>query len=80
LGALLSPLKSVTQTFQRDSPNVWNAGFVPRSAKWSAVPLTIQITTTALRIFQTWWRFHAISKLSKVSRHDVLSRTSAPEP
>src|SRR6476661_9730514 len=59
LGALLSPLKRVTQTFQRDSRNVANAGFVPRSAKWSAVPLTIQITTIAVRIFQTWLRFHA---------------------
>src|SRR5580765_6189547 len=39
LGALLSPLKRVTQTFQRDSPQVLNAGFVRRSAKWSAVPL-----------------------------------------
>src|SRR3954447_17313197 len=33
-GALLSPLKRVTQTFQRDSRHVLNAGFVPRSAKW----------------------------------------------
>jgi hypothetical protein len=89
LGALLSPLKRVTQTFQRDSRHVSNAGFVPRSAKWSAVPLTIQITTIAVRIFQTWWRFHAASTLSKVSRHDGLvpssaelaqSRASAPEP
>src|SRR4249919_2292892 len=75
LGAWLSPLKSVTQTFQRDSPNVSNAGLVPRSAKWSAVPLTIQITTIAVRIFQTWWRFHAVSTPSKVSRQDALSRT-----
>src|SRR4030095_9018092 len=75
LGALLSPLKRVTQTFQRDSPHVSYSGFVPRSAKWSAVPLTIQTTTTAVRIFQTWWRFHAVSTLSKASRHDALSRT-----
>src|SRR5436190_6849380 len=75
LGALLSPLKRVTQTFQRDSPHVANAGFEPRSAKCSAVPLTIQITTIAVRIFQTWWRFHAVSTLSKVSRHHALSRT-----
>src|SRR5436305_4169145 len=33
VGALLSPLKRVTQTFQKDSPNFWNAGFVPRSEK-----------------------------------------------
>src|SRR5580765_4846663 len=33
VGALLSPLNRVTQTFQRDSPSVLNAGFVPRSAK-----------------------------------------------
>ena len=39
------------------------------------MPLTIQITTIAVRIFQTWWRFHAVSTLSKVSRHDALSRT-----
>ena len=26
-------------------------------------------------IFQTWWRFHAFSTFSKVSRHDALSRT-----
>ena len=39
------------------------------------MPLTIQITTIAVRIFQTWWRFHALSTLSKVSRHDALSRT-----
>src|SRR4029453_14312827 len=38
-------------------------------------PLAIQITTIAVRIFQTWWRFHAVSTLSKVSRHDALSRT-----
>src|SRR5207342_1556670 len=75
LGALLSPLKMVTQTFHRDSPNVSNAGFVPRSAKWSAVALTIQITTIPVRTFQTWWRFHAFTTLSKVSRHDALSRT-----
>src|SRR5580765_1671935 len=49
LGAWLSPLKRVTQTFQRDSLNVPNAGFTRRSAKWSAIPLTIQITTTAVR-------------------------------
>src|SRR6478672_3812367 len=36
LGAKLSPLKRVIQTFQRDSPQVLNAGFVPRSAKWRA--------------------------------------------
>jgi hypothetical protein len=54
---------------------VSNAGFVSRYAKWSAVPLTIQIATTAVRIFQTWWRFHAVSTLSKVSRRDALSRT-----
>src|SRR5678815_4544720 len=75
LGALLSPLKRVTHTFQRDSPHVLNAGFVPRSAKWSAVPLTIQITTIPVRIFQTWWRFHAFSTLSKASRHDAFSGT-----
>src|SRR6478752_10615624 len=75
VGELLSPLKRVTKTFQRDSRNVWNAGFVPRSAKWSAVPLTNQITTMAVRIFQTWWRFHALSTFSKVSRHDALSQT-----
>ena len=39
------------------------------------MPLTIQITTIAVRIFQTWWRFHALSTLSKASRHDALSRT-----
>ena len=33
--------------------------------------LTIQITTIADRIFQTWWRFHALSTLSKLSRHDA---------
>src|SRR6185369_15517199 len=38
LGSLLSPLKRVTQTFQSDSLNVANSGFVPRSAKYSAVP------------------------------------------
>jgi hypothetical protein len=73
----LSPLKRVTQTFQRDSLHVSNAGFVPRSAKWSAVALTIQIATIAVRIFQTWWRFHADSTPSKVSRHDALSPNSA---
>src|SRR5207344_3189263 len=45
VGALLSPLKRVIQTFQRDSPHVSYSGFVPPSAKWSAVLLTIQITT-----------------------------------
>src|SRR6187200_3114414 len=44
VGELLSPLKRVTQTFQKDSRNVAKAGFVPRSAKWSAVLLRIQIT------------------------------------
>src|SRR6478672_895114 len=53
VGELLSPLKRVTQTFQKDSPHVANAAFVPRSAKWSAVPLPIQIVTIAARIFQT---------------------------
>src|SRR6185436_12701326 len=75
LGALLSPLKRVTQTFQRDSPHVSNAGFVSRSAKCSAVALTIQIPTIAVRIFQTWWRLNAVSTLSKVARHDAMSRT-----
>jgi hypothetical protein len=51
LGASPRPLKRVTQTFQSDSRHVSYAGVVPRSAKWSAVPLTIQITTTAVRIF-----------------------------
>src|SRR6478672_4870517 len=74
LGSLLSPLKSVTQTFQSDSLNVANSGFVPRSAKYSAVPLTIQISTIPVRIFQTWWRFHAFSTLSRESRQDSLFR------
>src|SRR4030095_6863394 len=81
LSSISSPLKRVTQTFQRDSPNVSNAEFVPRSAKWSAVALTIQITTIADRIFQTWWRFHSLTTLTRGSRHDAhdapdaLSRT-----
>src|SRR5678816_3197299 len=33
LGAVSSPLKRVTQTFQRDSRHVSYSGFVPRSAK-----------------------------------------------
>ena len=39
------------------------------------MPLTIQIATIAVRTFQTWWRFHAVSTLSKLSRHDALSRS-----
>src|SRR4030095_2721772 len=46
LGASLSPLKRVTQTFQRDSRHVSNAGFVPRSAKEGAGPQTTQDTPT----------------------------------
>ena len=72
MGALLSPLKSVTQTFQRDSRHVAKFGFVCRSAKYSAVPLTIQITTMLVRIFQTWLRFHALSTRSTTSSHDGL--------
>jgi hypothetical protein len=68
---LSSPLKRVTQTFQKDSRHVPNSGFVSRSAKWSAVPVTTQITTIAVRIFGIWWRFHALTTRSKESRHDA---------
>src|SRR4029450_8687221 len=53
VGGLLRPLRRVIETCQRDSPHVSYSGFVPRSAEWSAVLLTIQITTMAVRIFQT---------------------------
>ena len=51
LGASPRPLNRVTQTFQSDSRHVSYAGVVPPSTRCSAVPPTIQITTTAVRIF-----------------------------